>query len=338
MAQYNRRTFLKAGGAAGALGLTGLSGCVGGIGGGGGLPTVRLAYVVPVENYGSLMSVPDIQDELTNMGEEYEFEISRTQATTDGVSSMAAGDLDMTYMTTISYANSVAQEAVPGGFKAISTDFWDAHPDFFSITVYSPSDSGITEPADLEGAQLATTALGTGIQAVYIKLLEEAGLTRDDVEFVELAFPAFTEALNDGRVDAGIYPAFFAGQARAEDFNVVGRSAEVFDPYPFAYICASNSALDEKGEAISAWGEDFVELIELSNTDRDMVVEAAAEHFEVPQEMLDAYYLTELDYYREEPHMDVDALNTILNDEMVPLGFLEEERDYGEYASNEYLP
>lgn len=334
MTQVNRRNFLKAGGAAAAVGL---SGCIGGLGGGGGTPTVRLAYVVPVENYGSLMSVPEIQDEMPNMGDAYEIEITRTQATTDGIASLAAGDLDMTYMTTISYANAIAQSAVPSGIKAISTDFWDAHPDYFGITVYSKGDSGITEAADLEGKKLATTALGTGIQAVYVKNLQAAGLTRDDVEFVELAFPAFTQAINDGRVDAGIYPAFFAGQARSAGFNEVCRSQDVFSQYPFAYVCASNSALDAKGDAIRAWGEDFAHLIELSNTDRDMVVSAAANHFEVPQEMLDAYYLTDLDYYRGQPQMDVEALNTILN-EMVDIGFLDEERDYAEYVSNDYLP
>ena len=337
MPQYNRRTFLKAGGAAGALGLTGLSGCLGGItGGGGGTPTIRLAYVVPVENYGSLMAIPDIQSELPNMGDAYEFEITRTQATTDGVSSLAAGELDMTYTTTISYANTVAQEAVPSGIKAISTDFWDAHPDYWGITVYSGADSGITEPADLKGAKVATTALGTGIQAVIIKNLQEAGLTRDDVEFVELAFPAFTQAILDGRVDAGTYAAFFAPQARAEGFNVVCRSQDVFDPYPFIYVIASNNALDEKGDAIKAWGEDFVALTELANTDRDMVVEAATSHFELPEGRLD-YYLTDRDYYRGEPQMDIEALNTIMS-EMVDIGFLDKERDYGQYASTEYLP
>lgn len=328
-----RRSYLAT---AGAASMIGLAGCTGFLGDDDDLPTVRLAYVVPVENYGSLMAVPDIQDEMPNMGEDYQMDISRTQATTDGIASLGAGDLDMTYMTTISYANAVAQDAVPGGFQAISTDFWDAHPDYFSISIYAPDP--ISEPADLEGQQLATTALGTGIQAVYIAHLHEVGLTRDDVEFVELAFPAFTEALNDGRVDAGIYPAFFAGEPRAEGFNLIGNGADVFEPYPFAYICASNDALDDKGEAIEAWGEDFIELIELANTDRDMVVEAASEHFEVPLEMLDEYYLTELDYFRGDPHMDADAIDRNLNQDMVELGFLDEERDYSDFISTAYLP
>lgn len=329
----SRRNYLKATGAAATL--ASLAGCAGIIGDEDDLPTVRLAYVVPVENYGSLMSVPEIQDEMTNMGEEYEIEISQTQATTVGVDSLSAGDLDMTYMTSISYANAVIQDVVPGGFKAVSTDFWDAHPDYFSFLISSPE---LSDPAELEGRQLATTAVGTGIQAVYVAHLHEVGLTEDDVDFVEMEFPAFTGALEDGVVDAGIYPAFFAGQTREAGFNVVGTASEVLDPYPFAYICASNEALDEKGEAISAWGEDFVDLIDLANEDRDMVVEAAADHFELPHEMLDEFYLTELDYFRGEPYMDVDALSTYLNEDMLELGFVDEEHDYSDYSTTEYLP
>ena len=337
MTQYNRRTFLKAGGAAGAIGLTGLSGCLGGITGGGGTPTIRMAYVVPVENLGSLMSIPDIQSELPNLGDAYEFEISRVQATTDGVSSMAAGDLDMTYMTTVSYGNAIAQEAVPGGSTAIATDFWDAHPDHYGFMTYSAADSDITEVADLEGKQLGITAVGTGIHAVYVKALVEEGISRDAVEYVELGFPSFTQAIKDGRFDAGIYPAFFAGQPRAEGFTEVFPSQDYFEPYPFAYVVGANNALDEKGDAMRAWGEDFAALFEMANNDRQTVVDAATSHFELPDGMLDSWYLTEKDYFRGSIQMDIEALNRIMS-QMVDLEFLEEDRDYADYATNEYLP
>ena len=338
MPQYNRRNFLKVGGAATAAGLTGLSGCLGGIVGGGGTPTIAVAWVVPVENVVSLMGVEEIQSELPNFGDAYEFENVHVSSTPEGVSTMAAGDADMVLMTTVSYANSIAQGAIPGGVTAIATDFWDAHSDHYGFTVYSAADSDVTEPADLEGKKLGVNATGTGIHAVWVKQLREAGIDpENDVEFVELQFPAFTQAIKDGRFDAGIYPALLAGGARAANFTEVFTSQDVFDLYPFAYYTAANDSLDEKGDGIRAWAEDLVSLFDLVRNDRGAVIPAAASHYELPEQAIEGYYFTENDYYRGDVSMDIEALNGIMS-QMVDLGFVSEERDYGEYSSNEYLP
>ena len=336
MPPVTRRTYLKGAGMAGVAGLSGLSGCLGSLTGGG-TPTVAVAWVVPVENFASLMGVPELQEELPNMGDAYEFESIHVSSTPDGVSTMAAGDADLVLMTTVSFANSIAEDAVPGGITAIATDFWDAHPDFYGFQVFSATDSDITGPEDLEGAKLGINALGTGIHAVYVKQLRQVGLDpEEDVDFVELSFPAFTQAIKDGRFDAGIYPALLAGQARAENFTEVFRSQDVFDPYPFAYNVASNNALDEKGDAMSAWAEDFAHLVDFARNNRDQVIPPAAEHFELPEPAL-GYFLTDQDYFRRDLRMNVQALNRIM-DEMVELGFISQDRDFGQYTSNQYLP
>lgn len=336
MSRLNRRSFLKG---AGTAGVVGLSGCLSSVPGlGGGTPTVAVAWVVPVENFASLMGVPEIQDQLDNLGSAYEFESVHVSSTPDGVSTMAAGDADIALMTTVSYANVIAEDAVPGGITAIATDFWDAHPDFYGFTTYSAADSDVTEPADMEGKKLGVNATGTGIHAILVKQLVELGLDPEqDVEFVELQFPAFTQAIKDGRFDAGIYPALLAGQARAAGFTEVFRSQDVFEPYPFAYNVASNNSLDEKGDAMSAWAEDFVNLVDFARNNRDEIIPPAASHFELPEPALDGYFLTENDYFRDSIEMDIQALNRIM-DEMVELGFISEDRDYSQFASNEYLP
>jgi NitT/TauT family transport system substrate-binding protein len=294
--------------------------------------------VVPVENFGSLMGVEALQEELPNMGDAYEFESISVSSTPDGVSTMASGDADIALMTTVSFANAIAQGAIPEGITAIATDFWDAHPDFYGFTTYSAADSDITEPADLEGRDLGVNATGTGIHAILVKQLVELGLDpENDVNFVELDFPAFTQAILDGRFDAGIYPPLLAGQARAEGFTEVFRSQNVFEPYPFAYNVAANRSLDEKGDAMAAWAEDFAHLVDFARNNRSSVIPPAAAHFELPEPALDGYFLTENDYFREDLEMDIAALNTIM-DEMVELGFVSQDRDYAQYASNEYLP
>lgn len=329
----SRRSFMKASVAATA-GLTALAGCTGGSDSG----TVRLAYTVPIENLVSLMDVPEIQDEMENLGDSYELEISQNSATPDTLNQMAAGDVDLGLLSTVSFANAVQEEAVRGNISLIATDFWDAHPDHYGFTIYSRSDSNLTSMEDMEGSTVATNARGTGTHAIYRKVFRDLGLEPgSDVELVELAFPNMTSALNEGRIDAGMYPALFAPNARSEGFNTVFSSQDVWEnEYPFAYITASNNALDNKEDPITSWAEDYVGLVDYLNENRSDVITAAAEHFDLSEDLLDAFFLTENDYYRDEPVTDIERMQTMMDD-LADLGFLEESFNADEYITNEYV-
>ncbi|MXR19857.1 ABC transporter substrate-binding protein [Halobacterium bonnevillei] len=333
----NRRTFLKSGTAAAAVGLTGVTGCLGG--GGGGVSDLSLAFTVPVENLGSLFDIEDLRNELTNVGEEYELSVTRNESTPDSLNSMAAGEVDMALLTTVSYGSAVSEEAVPGNISMISTDFWDAHPDWYGFTLYAHPDTGIEAPADLEGAKIGVNAQGTGTHAVIAKALRSADIDPENgAEIVELPFPSITSALNDGRIDVAIYPALFAVGARAEGFTPVVSSQDLWDSeYPFAYTVASNDSLDNKSDAIELFGEDLAELVEYCYDNRSEVVTKAAEHFELPEPVVDGFFLNNNDYYRQDITIDMDRLQSTI-DELVDLGFLEESFDVSEYATNDYVP
>jgi NitT/TauT family transport system substrate-binding protein len=333
-----RRSFLKSGAAAGTIGLAGLAGCSG-ITGGGGTPELGLAFTVPVENLGSLFAIPEIQDQLTNLGSEYELSVTRNESTPDSLNSMAAGEVDMALLTTVSYASAVRQEAVPGNITMISTDFWDAHPEWYGFTIFSGPDSDITEIADLEGKNVGVNAQGTGTHAILEKGIRQADLSfGSDAQIVELPFPTFVSAIKDGRIDAGIFPALFAVSARAEGFTEVYRSQDLWDEaYPFAYTVASNNAIDQKSDAIDAWGEDLDQLVNYCYDNRSEVVSLAAEHFELPESLVDGFFLTNQDYYRQNIGIDIERLQFAI-DELVDLGFVEESFDVSQYATNEFVP
>lgn len=331
-----RRRFLATGAAAGA-GMASVAGCLGF--GGGSTSTISLAFTVPVENIGSLFAVEEIRDTLDNLGDGYELEVTRNASTPDSLNQMAAGEVDVALLTTVSYASAVQEEAVAGNISMVATDFWDAHPEYYGFTIYARGDSDIEGPEDLEGKNLGVNALGTGIHAIYNKKLEQVGLDPEsDVNFVELGFPSFTTAINDGRFDVGIYPALFAVQARGEGFKPVFTSQDTWDEeYPFAYLCAANSSLEDKGAAFEAWGEDYVNLVDYIYDNRSSVVTAAAEHFELPEALVDGFFLTNDDYYRQEVAIDYERLQFAM-DEMESLGFIDSSFDVQEYATNDYLP
>jgi NitT/TauT family transport system substrate-binding protein len=335
--QTQRREFLKSGAAVTTMGLTGLAGCSSLSGGG--TPSLGLAFTVPIENLGSLFAVPEIREQLTNLGSEYELEVSRNQSTPDSLNAMAAGEVDLALLATASYASAVKQEAVPGNIKLVVTDFWDAHTDWYGFTVFSGADSDVTEPADLEGKTIGVNGLGTGTHSVVAKQLQQEGLDwESDVEIVELPFPSFVSAIKDGRLDAGIFPAIFAVSARSEGFTEVFTSQDTWsEAYPFAYTAASNTAIEDKSDALSAWGEDFAELVDYCYDNRSQVVSAAASHFELPEPLVDGFFLTNDDYFRQDIAIDYDRLQSVM-DSLVDLGFIDDSFDVEQYATNEFVP
>ncbi|WP_459891253.1 ABC transporter substrate-binding protein [Halostagnicola bangensis] len=335
MVPVNRRRFLKSGTAVTAAGLTGIAGC---LGGDDGIPTLSYHFTVPIENFASLLGIPEIQEELENVGEEYELTVSNDSSTIDSLNAMAAGECDIAQVTTESYANAIMEDAVPQGITKIATDFWDAHDDYYGFTVYSPPGSDLTEPEDMEGANLGINAINTGIHATYTRKLMDLGLDpEEDVEYVEQEFGALPAAAEDGIVDAIVLPPLFAAGVR-DEFNAVYTSHEVFDQeYPFAYIAAANRALEDHEDAIRTWAEDYVDIIDYVEENRDEVVSLAADHFEVPEEQIDAFYLTEHDYYRGVYEVDFDALQFAM-DELEESGITDDSFDVEDHATNEYLP
>lgn len=336
MVSTSRRRFIELGGATACVGVTGLSGC---LGDGGETPTLGFNYIVPLGNTGSVLDVPEIQEQASNLGDAYELDITQDSGTPRSVNSLASGNTDIVLLSSVSMATSYAENAVPGGVSLLAMDFWDAREDYFGFTVFSAPDSEITEPEDLDGATIGVNALGTGTHADLNRGLLRAGIDpEEDVEYVEQPMPTFVSAIKDGLFDAALFPAIFSAQARGEGFTEVFSSHYAWDDgYPFAYVVVGNDALDEHEGAVEAFLEDYVELIDYIFDNRSEVVSAASSHFELPEQLVDAYWLTENDFYREEATVDIDALQTHM-DGLVDIGFLDDSIDVTEFATNEYLP
>ncbi|MFB6078140.1 MAG: ABC transporter substrate-binding protein [Halarchaeum sp.] len=340
MNYVNRRTFLKTSGVVGGASLTGVAGCLGG-GGGGGTPTINVGYVVPIENMISLMGIDEIKSQLDNVGDAYELNLSRYSSTPDILNSMAAGELNVGLPAYASFPGAINGNAVPNGMTAVVSGFYDAEPDYFAIPVLSMEDSGIQNPEDLDGAKIGVNATGTGVHAIIYRMLQKVGIdSENDVDFVEIGFPAMGSALREGKIDAGIFVSTFGNAERNKGgVQTVFDSQDAWEqPYPFTFLVAKNDFIDENEDGLRAWIADYVQMINYSYDNRDTVVSLASEEFDVPEALLSSFYLTQDDYYRpKDGHLDVDALQHT-TDALTEMGFLEKSPTMSDYVTNEYLP
>ena len=308
------------------------------------VPTLRVQYIVPVDNLGSLYDVPAFQQNvLKNHGKRYKLDLSRAQGTPLVVAAMAAGETDLAYLAYNSFASAVIKGVVPGGLTIVGAEFYDSHPEHFNFPWLALADSPINGGKDLKGKKIGVLAIGTGADATTRLMLKKSGLDPvKDVTIVEIPAPAMEEAVRSKKIDAGFFPPIFAYRAMA-----TGGVKKVFDsyqawgkPYLFSFIVARNDYLKKSPDAVRAFLEDYVALSRYVHKpeNREAMLDLIATHFKAPRAVLAQFYLTKKDVYRPPDGRVVPEDLQHAISRLHELGFLEKDLQVAQYVDNSYLP
>lgn len=307
-------------------------------------PTIRVQYIVPVDQVISLFDVPQIQQTvLKNYGKRYKMELGRAQGTPFLVAAMAAGEADVTFLAYNSFASAVIKNVVPGGLTIVGSDFYDSSPDYFNFHWLALADAPINAVKDLRGKKIGVLAIGTGADATTRLMLKKSGLDPvKDVTIVEIPAPAMEEAIRSKKIDAGFMAPVFYYKAMAQ-----GGVKTVFDsgqawgkPYVFSFIVARNDYLKKSPDAVRGFLEDYVAMLSyvLKPENRDAVIDMVAAHFKAPKPVLQQFYLTKKDMYRRpDARIVPEDLQHALS-RLHELGFLERDVPVVQYVDNAYLP
>ncbi len=306
--------------------------------------TIRLQYIVPVDNLISLFHIPSIQQNvLKNYGKRYKMELTRAQGTSIAVAAMAAGEVDVADLAYNSFASAVIKGVVPGGLTIIGADFYDSHPEYFNFPWLALAESPINSVKDLRGKKIGVLAFGTGADATTRLMLKKSGLDPvKDVTIVEIPAPAMEEAVRSKKIDAGFFVELFYYKAMG-----AGGLKKVFDsyeawgkPYLFSFFVARNDYLKKSPDAIKGFLEDYIALLKYvyRPENRDAVIDMVSAQFKAPKALLQQYYLTRKESYRPLDGRvvaeDVQHAITKLRE----LGFLDQDLQVAPHIDNSYLP
>jgi NitT/TauT family transport system substrate-binding protein len=140
-------------------------------------------------------------------------------------------------------------------------------------------DSGIDEVSDLEGKRIAVNALNSVNYLYLVPMLKDAGVEKEDVEFVVLPFPAMQDALVNGQVDAidttqpFLYNTEKTGQVEVLEYLFI-------DEHPGAPISAfgvSDQFAEENPRTLVAIRESLARATDYLNENPDEAIALAAE-------------------------------------------------------------
>jgi ABC-type nitrate/sulfonate/bicarbonate transport system substrate-binding protein len=134
---------------------------------------------------------------------------------------LVSGELDVAGSNVVS-AIIAASQGLPLQMVAAGTSTSEDEDQDFSALMVRP-DSPATSIADLEGKRIAVNSLKNINDIVLGSMLEEAGLSYDSVEFVELPFPDMAPAVQGGDVDAAMIIEPFITIAEEQGLKIIGR-------------------------------------------------------------------------------------------------------------------
>ena len=197
----------------------------------------------------------------------------------ESMEALAAGQIDgncQTLNDTISFAG----EAVNGEVAVLVNDN-SAGNDKIIVT------EDINSVADLEGKKVAVEE-GVVDDFLLSLALEEAGMSRDDVEIVPLETGAAAAAFAAGQVDAvGAFPPFWSTALQREGSKELVTSADFPGAIPDLLVM-SQTIVDERPEVVQAIVNTWFDILAFMEANPDRANEIMAKRAGITVEELEA--------------------------------------------------
>jgi sulfonate transport system substrate-binding protein len=175
---------------------------------------IRVAYVVPVANWASLLfEKPGLAQ---HAGKSYTFEAVHFQGTPQMITALANNELEIADLAFASLAIAV-ENAGMSDLRVIADEFQDGVPGYYTDEYFVLKDGPIKSIKDLKGKVVATNVAGSAVDIVMRAMLRKHGLDdKKDVSVIETAFPNMKPTLLSKKADAipGVIPFSFDPELR----------------------------------------------------------------------------------------------------------------------------
>jgi NitT/TauT family transport system substrate-binding protein len=265
-----------------------------------------------------------------------------TRGTPEAATLLAAGQTDLGTLAFSTFATAIAKDAVPGGLTIISDNYQDGHPGNATNTFFVLKDSPIKTVADLRGKKVGINAYGSAVDLVLRVVLKKDGLDpKRDVQIVEVNFPNMAAAIREKRIDCGVLVIpFLAVEAPKGDLRPLFTGGDAFGPSSVIFQVAATNFLKANKAAVRGFLADYVTGLNwyYDKANRKKALELVSGLTKSPVDVLDGYFATGKDYYRD-PNGCVPAIAIQKPiDAMVTEGLIPQKVDASKYLDLSLLP
>jgi NitT/TauT family transport system substrate-binding protein len=280
---------------------------------------------------------------LQGYGKDYTVDMTFTRGTPEAGTLLAAGQADIATLSFAVFATSVLRNTVPNGMTIVSDNYQDGKPGYAQNTFFVLKDSPIKNTQNLKGKIIGVNAFGSAVDlAMRVKLKTEGIDPRSDVQVVEIAFANQASALREKRIDCGVLVLpFMNAETLKGDLRVLFTGGDAFGgPYSVIFQVTTNDFLKQHPEAVKAYLADYVRGLHwfYDPANRKKAIEIASAFTKSPVDVLDSYFMTERDYFRD-PNgcVSLAAIQTPV-DAMLRVGFIDKPVNIADHLHMSYLP
>jgi len=279
---------------------------------------------------------------LKDYGKSYELDMTFTRGTPEAATLLAAGQADLGTLAFSTFATAIAKDAVPGGLTIISDNYQDGHPGNATNTFFVLNDSPIKAVADLRGKKVGINAYGSAVDLVLRVVLKKNGMDpKRDVQIVEVNFPNMAAAIREKRIDCGVLVIpFLAVEAPKGDLRPLFTGGDAFGPSSVIFQVAATNFLNANKAAVRGFLADYVIGLNwyYDKANRKKALELVSSLTKSPVDVLDGYFATGKDYYRD-PNGCVPAIAIQKPiDAMVTEGLVPQKVEASKYLDLSLLP
>jgi sulfonate transport system substrate-binding protein len=279
---------------------------------------------------------------LKGYGKDYTVDMTFTRGTPEAGTLLAASQADLATLSFAVFATSVLKDVVPGGLTIVSDNYQDGRPGYAQNTFFVLKDSPISSTHDLKGKKVGINAFGSAVDlALRVKLKKDGIDPRRDLTIVEVAFPNQAAAIREKRIDCGILILpFMNAELRKGDLRALFTGGDAFGPYSVIFQVVTNDFLKKNPEAVRSYLADYVRGLQwfYDPGNRKKAVEITAEFTKSPADVLDSYFMTEHDYYRDRNGCVGVATIQRPIDAMQSEGLIDRPVSISDYLNMSYLP
>ncbi len=279
---------------------------------------------------------------LKDYGKSYTLEMTFTRGTPEAATLLASGQADLGTLAFSTFAIATTKNAVAGGLSIISDNYQDGHPGNATNTFFVLNDLPIKTVADLKGKKVGINAYGSAVDLVLRVVLKKNKLDPvRDVQIVEVNFPNMASAIREKRIDCGVLVIpFLAIESRKGDLRPLLTGGDAFGPSSVIFQVARTEFLQANGDAVRGFLADYVRGLNwyYDKANRQKAIELIADYIKQPKELLDSYFATDRDVYRD-PNGCVPAIAIQKPiDAMVEEKLIPQSVDVAKYLKLSYLP
>lgn len=251
--------------------------------------------------------------EFSENGKDIAIDYAEITSGADQTQALASGDVDILYAV----GGTSVVSAVANGADIKILNMYSRSPEAFCM--YS-LDENIKSAQDLKGKTIAGP-VGTNLHQLLVAYLEKAGMTIDDVNYVNMSIADAKAALDGKSVDAALVAGPTAYKAEQQGYNLVTNGKGLTDAV--IAVAVREDFYNEHKEEVELFMKAQEKVNKYMNENYDETMEIVSKELDLDKSAVEEMY-KQYDFSIETTDADRKAFQNVA-DFMLKTGMIEEE-------------